>query len=79
MTEHYKTLKQFLEGLVSNGHLAEYVKYAEKAKMNENDDNNVGDEPIKKPANRLVTGVINSTTTRDEITKNVVRVHIKMA
>lgn len=75
--ENCKTLKQFFEGFVSKGHLAEYVKGAEKAKKNINDDED--DEKLsKKWANKLVTGVINAiyaTTSRETITKNSIRVH----
>ena len=79
-TENCITLKKFLEGLVSQGHLAEYVKKAEKAKKKEDDDSDEDEEPIKKLANRQITGiidVINSTTARDDMRKNAIRVHQK--
>lgn len=37
-TENCKNLKKFLEGLVSKGHLAEYVKGSKKTKKNADDD-----------------------------------------
>lgn len=80
LIEHCKTLKQFLEGVVSKGHLAEYVKDIEKAKKKENGDIDEDEEPIKKPTNRLVTSVIDvisSITARDEMTKNAIKVPIK--
>lgn len=62
---------------MSKGHLTEYVKGAEKTKKNDNKDN---DE--EAPVNQLVTSVIDAihaTTTRDAVTRNAIRVHIKRA
>ena len=77
------TLKKFLEGLVNKGHLAEYIKGVEKQKAKTvAADDDSDDEPAKRPANTLVTcviSVINASTSRDEITKNAIRVNIKRA
>lgn len=78
-TKNCKTLKQFLEGLVSKSHLAEYVKNAKKVKRNDSDDSGDG-EPTKKPASKIVTGVINAiyaSVSSEALTKNAIRVHIK--
>lgn len=66
---------------MNKGHIAEYIKGAEKAKMKDDKDSD-DKEPVKKPANRLVMGVIDAiraTTTKDVVTTNVIRVHIKKA
>lgn len=79
-TGNCKTLKQFLEGLVTKGHLAEYIKGVKKAKKN--DDNDDNKKPGKKPANILVISVIDDihvSISRYAITKNTIRVHIKRA
>lgn len=78
--ENCKTLKQFLEGLVLKGRLAEYIKGAEKAKKGVDDDED-DEDPSKRHANKLVTGVIDAILAsiyRETITKHVIRVHIKM-
>lgn len=62
-TEHCKTLKQFFEGLVTKSHLIEYIKGAEKAKKKYSDDNYDDKMPGKRPANRVVTSVIDAIHT----------------
>lgn len=54
-TKNYKTLKQFLERLVEQGHLAEYVKLAGKGI----DQGKLADgEVVVVQTNRLASGVI---------------------
>lgn len=43
---------------MSKGHLAKYVKNAEKGKTDGGDNDDSDEEPGKKPANRVVDGVI---------------------
>ena len=49
-TENCKTPNQFLERLVSKGHLAEYIKGTEKAKKDDDDDDD--DEDNEEPGKR---------------------------
>lgn len=59
-----------MENLVNKGHLAEYVKGADKGK---NDDIDSDEEPTKMPMNRVVTSVveaIHASTNLDALTKN---------
>lgn len=75
-TENCKTLKQFLEGLVSKGYLAEYIKSIEKACKKDSRDNN-DDESPKRPANKVVTEFIKAIHTSislDAITNNAIKV-----
>lgn len=80
-TENCKTLKQFLEGLVANGHLAKYVGEAgnlKKVNVDRSDD----DEPPKRQNNKEVIGVINVIHACANVTviiKNSIRVQIKRA
>ena len=72
---------------MTKGHLAEYVKGAEKTKREYDDDDDdeeeeEEEEPGKRPDNRLVTSVIDAIhafISRDAMTKNAIRVHIKRA
>lgn len=66
--------------MVSKSLLAEYVKVAEKAKKK--DENSYDEEPLEKPANRLVIGVvdaIHATTSKDFVPKIAIKDHIKRA
>ena len=67
---------------MNEGHLAEYIKDAERAKKKDFDSDDNEEEPGKRPANRLVISVINAIhalTNQDMITNNAIRVHIKRA
>ena len=73
----------FFRRFGEKGHLAKYIKGAEKekAKVTAMDDDS-DDGPTKKPANTFVAGVIsliNASISRDEVTKNAIRVNIKWA
>lgn len=56
--ENCKTLKQFLEGLVSKDHVAKYMKNVEKGKKDGGDDDDSDEEASKKLVNRVVAGII---------------------
>lgn len=62
--------------------MAEYIKVVEKVKKKDSDSDYDGEEPGKRPANRLFIGVIDAIRAlinQDMITKNAIRFHIKRA
>lgn len=60
---------------MTKGHLAEYIKGAEKVKKKDSDSDGDDEEPGKRLANQLVTGVvdaIHTLTNHDMITNNAI-------
>lgn len=79
-TKTCETLKRFLEGLVTKGHMDEYIKKGETTRKDYDDEED--EKPVKRPVNNVVVGLIeeiHGTTSREAITKNAIRVHIKRA
>lgn len=55
-TKNYKTLKRFLEGLVTKGHMDEYIKKGETTRKDYDDEED--EKPVKRPANNVVVFLI---------------------
>lgn len=74
--ENYKTLKQFLEGLIEQGHLSEYVRLTEK-KADQGKEVDEGMAVVQ--VNRLITGVIEAIhgiTDSSAATRNYLRARL---